>query len=72
MPRLIRGVGKETADAWVEELAAALGSREPRFVQERLLEPGTICWMRSELPHVFVPPDIYTELQVRGLVPCPA
>jgi len=71
MARLVCGtVERAQSDAWVETLSRELGPREPRFVQEPLLEPGTIHWSVNELPNVYVAPDVYVALQKRGIVAC--
>jgi hypothetical protein len=47
----------------IEDLAALLAGREPRFVSERWLEPGTMLWTRESIPVVLVAPNVLAALQ---------
>ena len=48
--------------AAVRELAALLAGREPQWVSEPYLAPGSIMWTRTMLPRVLVSPDVLSAL----------
>jgi hypothetical protein len=53
---------------WGAALSAALAGREPVFVKETMLAPGTLFWAVEYLPRVFMAPDVYDVLLQRRAV----
>lgn len=67
VPTMARDViDARSIDADLERLAQQMGNREPQFVVERHLVPGTIMWDVEHLPKVFVSPDVGLALRKRG------